>query len=278
MKHRANQHEPARTPLPATRRFAALCLAVLALCLALPFAVFAVWDGALLRTPQTLPADPDALGAAGRANPTACLLYATAHTTNVSLDGINLYDLDSGWTFASEPALPALREEAAALLPALDRAGLLDDGMLETAAAALGPDAARYTWRGGRAPGGLTMLNGYPADNTAETVPAGVSLSLIWTPEGVPVYVRLYPYGTPLRDPVRAGALEEYLALTGLDSFGDWQVLDLSACIPDAGEAAYSAEAQLYVTANARDGLSLSAASVTPEAMSAMLAAMGVEE
>ena len=82
--------------------------------------------------------------------------------------------------------------------------------------------------------------------------------------------------GTPLRDPVRAGALEAYLTLTGLDDFADWQVIDLSASIPDAGEAAYSAEAQLYVTANARDGLSLSAASVPPETMAEMLEMMGV--
>ena len=116
------------------------------------------------------------------------------------------------------------------------------------------------------------MLTGYPA----ETEQAGVSLSLIWTPEGAPVYVRLYVPGTPLRDPVRAGALEAYLALTGLDDFADWQVIDLSASIPDAGEAAYSAEAQLYVTANARDGLSLSAASVPPETMAEMLEMMGV--
>ena len=272
MKHSVKQNEGVRAPLPATRRFAALCLAALALCLALPFAVFALWDRALLHTPHPLPADPEALGVAGRANPTACLLYATAHTTNVSLDGVNIYDLESGWNLAADTALPALREEAAALLPAMETAGLLDAETAEAAAAALGPDAARYTWRGGSAPGGLTMLTGYPA----ETEQAGVSLSLIWTPEGAPVYVRLYVPGTPLRDPVREGALEAYLTLTGLDDFADWQVIDLSASIPDAGEAAYSAEAQLYVTANARDGLSLSAASVPPKTMAEMLEMMGV--
>ena len=119
MKHSVKQNEGVRAPLPATRRFAALCLAALALCLALPFAVFAVWDRALLHTPHPLPADPNTLGKAGRANPTACLLYATAHTTNVSLDGVNIYDLESGWNLAADTALPALREEAAALLPAM---------------------------------------------------------------------------------------------------------------------------------------------------------------
>ena len=272
MKHSVKQNEGVRAPLPATRRFAALCLAALALCLALPFAVFAVWDRALLHAPHPLPADPNTLGKAGRANPTACLLYATAHTTNVSLDGVNIYDLESGWNLAADTALPALREEAAALLPAMETAGLLDAETAEAAAAALGPDAARYTWRGGSAPGGLKMLTGYPAENEQ----AGVSLSLIWTPEGAPVYVRLYVPGMPLRDPVKAGALEAYLTLTGLDDFADWQVIDLSASIPDAGEAAYSAEAQLYVTANARDGLSLSAASVPPETMAEMLEMMGV--
>ena len=126
MKHSVKQNEGVRAPLPATRRFAALCLAALALCLALPFAVFAVWDRALLYTPHPLPADPNTLGKAGRANPTACLLYATAHTTNVSLDGVNIYDLESGWNLAADTALPALREEAAARLPAMETAGLLD--------------------------------------------------------------------------------------------------------------------------------------------------------
>ena len=126
MKHSVKQNEGVRAPLPATRRFAALCLAALALCLALPFAVFALWDRALLHTPHPLPADPNTLGKAGRANPTACLLYATAHTTNVSLDGVNIYDLESGWNLAADTALPALREEAAARLPAMETAGLLD--------------------------------------------------------------------------------------------------------------------------------------------------------
>src|SRR5699024_3261759 len=78
-----------------------------ALCLALPFAVFAVWDRALTARPQPLPADDPALAgllsAEGRADETACLLYAAAHVFGVELSPL---DLSGGLTQAAQQTLP----------------------------------------------------------------------------------------------------------------------------------------------------------------------------
>ena len=121
----------------------------------------------------------------------------------------------------------------------------------ETAAGALA-----YT-----APGGLRGLQVYDG--------AG-QLALFWTPGGVPVYLNLERYDQPLTDPVSPGKLSAYLAFAGLEEFEDWQALDWSARLPDAGEAAYSPEAQLYATANTRAGLLLSLTSLSPEQAEAL--------
>ena len=99
-----------------------------ALCLALPFAVFAVWDRALTARPQPLPADDPALAglppAEGRADETACLLYAAAHVFGVELSPL---DLSGGWTQAAQQTLP----------PDTVRAALAGESALVTAVAVL---------------------------------------------------------------------------------------------------------------------------------------------
>ena len=70
--------------------------AVVVLCsLALPLAVFALWDRALLAAPH-IRTDGERFSAAGRANATACTLYAAEHVTKVPLGSNSLWD--GGWT------------------------------------------------------------------------------------------------------------------------------------------------------------------------------------
>lgn len=67
------------------------CTAVVLCSLALPLAVFAVWDHALLAAPHTR-TDGERFSAAGRANATACTLYAAEHVTKVPLGSNSLWD------------------------------------------------------------------------------------------------------------------------------------------------------------------------------------------
>ena len=60
------------------------CAAVVLCSLALPLAVFALWDRALLAAPH-IRTDGERFSAAGRANATACTLYAAEHVTKVPL-------------------------------------------------------------------------------------------------------------------------------------------------------------------------------------------------
>lgn len=254
-----------RRGLSAGRR-RGLALLALALCLALPFAAFAGWDGWLFTHP--LPAraeDARDLSAAGRADPTACLLYAADRLLGVPAAGLGPA---AGWSASEDPAaLADAAGEAREILTRMEAAGLLDGAPCwqtwlgaplptapaspETAAGALA-----YT-----APGGLRGLQVYDS--------AG-QLALFWTPGGVPVYLNLERYDQPLTDPVSPGKLSAYLAFAGLEEFEDWQALDWSARLPDAGEAAYSPEAQLYATANTRAGLLLSLTSLSPEQAEAL--------
>ena len=71
------------------------CAAVVLCSLALPLAVFALWDRALLAAPHTH-TDGERFSAAGRANATACTLYAAEHVTKVPLGSNSLWD--GGWT------------------------------------------------------------------------------------------------------------------------------------------------------------------------------------
>ena len=60
------------------------CALVVLLSLALPFAVFSLWDKALLSAPHSQTA-AQGLSAEARANSTACTLYACSHVLNVPL-------------------------------------------------------------------------------------------------------------------------------------------------------------------------------------------------
>ena len=68
------------------------CALVVLLSLALPFAVFSLWDKALLSAPHSQTA-AQGLSAEARANSTACTLYACSHVLNVPL----------GYNSGSEP-------------------------------------------------------------------------------------------------------------------------------------------------------------------------------
>ena len=71
------------------------CAAVVLCSLALPLVVFALWDRTLLAAPHTR-TDGERFSAAGRANATACTLYAAEHVTKVPLGSNSLWD--GGWT------------------------------------------------------------------------------------------------------------------------------------------------------------------------------------
>ena len=71
------------------------CALVVLLSLALPFAVFSLWDKALLSAPHSQTA-AQGLSAEARANSTACTLYACSHVLNVPL----------GYNSGSEPPCP----------------------------------------------------------------------------------------------------------------------------------------------------------------------------
>ena len=98
------------------------CTAVVLCSLALPLAVFAVWDHALLAAPHTR-TDGERFSAAGRANATACTLYAAEHVTKVPLGSNSLWD--GVWTAGTMDGSALAR--ARRTLRALHEAGLLCD-------------------------------------------------------------------------------------------------------------------------------------------------------
>lgn len=102
------------------------CAAVVLCSLALPLAVFALWDRALLAAPH-IRTDGERFSAAGRANATACTLYAAEHVTKVPLGSNSVWD--GGWTAGTmdgsalaraRRTLRALRPDAAGALPGRD--------------------------------------------------------------------------------------------------------------------------------------------------------------
>lgn len=96
------------------------CAAVVLCSLALPLMVFALWDRALLAAPHTR-TDGERFSAAGRANATACTLYATEHVTKVPLGSNSVWD--GGWTAGTMDGSALAR--ARRTLRALHEAGLL---------------------------------------------------------------------------------------------------------------------------------------------------------
>lgn len=98
------------------------CAAVVLCSLALPLVVFALWDRTLLAAPHTR-TDGERFTAAGRANTTACTLYAAEHVTKVPLGSNSLWD--GGWTAGTMDGSALAR--ARRTLRALHEAGLLCD-------------------------------------------------------------------------------------------------------------------------------------------------------
>ena len=98
------------------------CAAVVLCSLALPLAVFALWDRALLAAPH-IRTDGERFSAAGRANATACTLYAAEHVTKVPLGSNSVWD--GGWTAGTMDGSALAR--ARRTLRALHEAGLLCD-------------------------------------------------------------------------------------------------------------------------------------------------------
>ena len=89
------------------------CALVVLLSLALPFAVFSLWDKALLSAPHSQTA-AEGLSAEARANSTACTLSACNHVLNVPL-GYNSGSETPGrrppsmtprWTVLAVPCAP----------------------------------------------------------------------------------------------------------------------------------------------------------------------------
>ena len=127
------------------------CAAVVLCSLALPLAVFALWDRALLAAPH-IRTDGERFSAAGRANATACTLYAAEHVTKVLLGSNSLWD--GGWTAGTMDGSALAR--ARRTLRALHEAGLLCD---DSYAAALSVCRLDYgSWELYTAPCGLTQL------------------------------------------------------------------------------------------------------------------------
>ena len=197
-----------------------------ALCLALPFAVFAVWDRALTARPQPLPADDPALAgllsAEGRARRDRLLLYAAAHVFGVELSPL---DLSGGWTQAAHSR--ALRAQIAQDLRA---AGLLAEDCWQ--AVADGWDgtvtAECYT-----APGGLARLRLWD-ENTG--------FDIAWTPHGRAGVCQFVRRGAAAGRSGNAGAAGRVsrAGRAGTRRSGTGRPSTGSARLPAAGETAYS--------------------------------------
>lgn len=274
---------------PRTRLTVTLCAAAITLCLALPPAVFAVWDRVLLAAPQ-LRADAGQtapLADAARQNETACLLYGCARLLGVD---VSRGAADSGqWQPLALAGgdLADLRARCAAVVEQAAALGLLDDADAARLQAALAGDAfALAAWAG---PAGMTACRLAPCETppavelpaTPET--AAPETAAPETPDDLTLDLTLTSSGRAVafawHDNTRAGDFAETdgllapaLALLGVDDFADWQTVDWGGRLPHAGETAYSPTAQLYVSVNANGGLTVAAASMTPEEFAALLA------
>ncbi len=239
------------------------CALVVILSLALPFAVFSLWDKALLSAPHSQTA-AEGLSAEARANPTACTLYACSHVLNIPL-GYNSGS-ESPWT---QTAIDdATLERVRSALRALHDAGLLTDTQLTKALAACTQTDKATTWNVATAPGGLTQTSCNimaEFDDESPDSYSSFALNLILTNANAPVYFNYQDSQDTTLLTADAAYLQKYSVLLGLDAFVDWQYPDWGTTVRDFGVAAYSGTAQLYLTANCRYGITLSAASMTPQ-------------
>ena len=157
------------------------CAAVVLCSLALPLVVFALWDRALLAAPHTR-TDGERFSAAGRANATACTLYAAEHVTKVPLGSNSLWD--GGWTAGTMDGSALAR--ARRTLRALHEAGLLCD---DSYAAALSVCRLDYgSWELYTAPCGLTQLVRRPEEIYTDTDTEHVYIQLILSSDDAPLY------------------------------------------------------------------------------------------
>lgn len=267
-----------------TRRAVLFCGAAVVLCLVLPLGVFAAWDGLLLGNPRPRPdlEGTQPLSDAGRQNTTACLLYDCAHLLGIDPARGSIYD---GWT--EQPLEGADLESAQArcksVVEQAGELGLLESWQTEDILDLLDDNA--YTLTATTAPAGLTAYTleytGRPAEPaeapadaaspetaaTPETAEPSRSvwLSMTLTAEGTPLALNWQDSWAPWGAEVPEDALDGALTLMGVEGFDDWQLLDWSHRLPDAGQCAYSAQAQLYVSVNRNNGLSITAASMTEE-------------
>ena len=246
------------------------CAAVVLCSLALPLAVFALWDRALLAAPHTR-TDDDRFSAGGRANATACTLYAAEHVTKVSLSSNSVWD--GGWTAGTMDGSALAR--ARRTLRALHEAGLLCD---DSFAAALSVCRLDYgSWELYTAPCGLTQLVRRPEEIYTGADTEHVYIQLILSSDDAPLYFN-YQNDLGQGDTLADDAVAQYCTLLGLDEFADWQYPDWGTAVRDFGAAGYSETAQVYAVANANGyGVTLSAASMTPQTFVALNTQYGEE-
>ena len=242
-------------------KITAYCAALLAL-LVLPFGVLAAWDKLLLGRdfPQAVPADT--LSDAGRSNVTACTLYNCAHIFGAPAGGDYLTD---SWT--TTEADSADLAQLTSFLTDLHKAGLLNAAQLRLClnAANAGPDAAHSL----TAPCGL---RGYSVQLLRDEAYTYDTLQFYYLENGSPLSLRFYAadvqaFGSCTPDDAFVQTL---LQVLGLDSFADWQPAAWRGRTPAVGAAAYSAEAQLYLSVTELDGISFSLTSLTPQDFAAL--------
>ena len=154
--------------------------------------------------------------------------------------------------------------------------GLLADADAARLRAAL--DGSGYLLTAQDGPAGLTAYSlapgPVPEEQPADAGPAGaltLTLALTLTADGRPVYFSWQDSGRTGDAAGTGSLLAPALALLGVDEFTDWQPVDWGGRLPGAGETAYSPAAQLYVSVNAGGGLTVGAASMTPEQFAALL-------
>lgn len=162
------------------------CAAVVLCSLALPLAVFALWDRALLAAPH-IRTDGERFSAAGRANATACTLYAAEHVTKVPLGSISVWD--GGWTAGTMDGSALAR--ARRTLRALHEAGLLCDDSYAAALSVCRLDYGSwelYTapcWGWTSLPTGSTRTGAQPCGISAQQATVRLRRSTPWrTPAG----------------------------------------------------------------------------------------------
>ena len=214
------------------------CALVVLLSLALPFAVFSLWDKALFSAPHSQTA-AEGLSAEARANSTACTLYACSHVLNVPLG----YNSGSENPWAQTAIDDATLDRARSALRALHDAGLLTDVQLAKALAVCTQNDKDTTWNAATAPGGLTQVSCNVIENFDDESPdsySGFALNLILTSADTPVYFNYQDGQDTTHLIADAAYLQKYSTLLGLDSFADWQYPDWRAAVRDFGVAAYS--------------------------------------